>query len=195
MDYCAPLYESLTDATAMQMVTPPTAQGRGPGRPVLRVAGLLRNVIHNNEEYGNLIGYFRSNNMVPPSSENQQPPAGSAANKYFSGFVDPGGVLFLAPPFLFVANDWRLRGRGRVDKRCGPRRSWRLERREIRGRQMECCAICWRNQRRETSRVVEREKREIGGLIRGRECASFPRTRAGPDVNNSTRRFSEMRPV
>jgi uncharacterized damage-inducible protein DinB len=76
VDYCAPLYESLTDATAMQMVTPPSAAGRGPGRPVLRVAGLLRNVIHNNEEYGNLIGYFRSNNMVPPSSENQQPPAG-----------------------------------------------------------------------------------------------------------------------
>jgi uncharacterized damage-inducible protein DinB len=75
IDYCAPLYDSLTDATAMQMVTPPSAPGRGP-RPVLRVVGLMRNVIHNNEEYGNLIGYFRSNNMVPPSSETQPAPAG-----------------------------------------------------------------------------------------------------------------------
>lgn len=76
IDYCGPLYDSLTDATAMQMVTPAQVPGRGPGRPVLRVVGLMRNVIHNNEEYGNLIGYFRSNNMVPPSSENQQPAGG-----------------------------------------------------------------------------------------------------------------------
>lgn len=76
VDYCAPLYDSLTDATAMQMVTPPAMGGRGPGRPVLRVVALMRNVIHNNEEYGNLIGYFRSNNMVPPSSEAQQPAGG-----------------------------------------------------------------------------------------------------------------------
>jgi len=76
IDYCGPLYDSLTDATAMEMVTPASAPGRGPGRPVLRVVALMRNVIHNNEEYGNLIGYFRSNNMVPPSSENQQPAGG-----------------------------------------------------------------------------------------------------------------------
>jgi hypothetical protein len=67
MDYCGPVYDALTDASAMEMVTPP-AGGRGPGRPFLRVAPLLRNVIHNNEEYGNLVGYFRTKNLVPPST-------------------------------------------------------------------------------------------------------------------------------
>jgi DinB family protein len=66
IDYCASAYDSLTDATAMQMVTP---QGpNGPGRPQLRVAILMRNVGHNNEEYGNLVGYFRTKNLVPPST-------------------------------------------------------------------------------------------------------------------------------
>lgn len=66
IDYCAAIYDSLTDATAMQMVTPPGANG--PGRPQLRVAILIRNVGHNNEEYGNLVGYFRTKNLVPPST-------------------------------------------------------------------------------------------------------------------------------
>ena len=67
IDYCQPLYDSLTDATAMQMVTPPGQNG-APGRPQLRVAILIRNVGHNNEEYGNLVGYFRTKNLVPPST-------------------------------------------------------------------------------------------------------------------------------
>jgi hypothetical protein len=67
MDYCGPIYDALTDVSAMEMVTPP-AGGRGPGRPYLRVTPLLRNVIHNNEEYGNLVGYFRTKNLVPPST-------------------------------------------------------------------------------------------------------------------------------
>jgi uncharacterized damage-inducible protein DinB len=66
IDYCGTVYDSLTDATAMQMVTP---QGpNGAGRPTLRVAILMRNVGHNNEEYGNLVGYFRAANIVPPST-------------------------------------------------------------------------------------------------------------------------------
>lgn len=64
--YCGPVYDSLTDAVAMQMVTP---QGpNGPGRPALRGVLLMRNIVHNNEEYGNLVGYFRAANLVPPST-------------------------------------------------------------------------------------------------------------------------------
>lgn len=66
IDYCSEVYNSLTDVTAMQMVTPPGANG--PGRPALRVAILMRNVGHNNEEYGNIVGYFRAANLVPPST-------------------------------------------------------------------------------------------------------------------------------
>ena len=71
IDYCTPLYSALTDVNGMQMVTPPAAPGRGPARPQPRVSILVRNMAHNNEEYGNIVGYFRSNNLVPPSSEKQ----------------------------------------------------------------------------------------------------------------------------
>lgn len=67
IDYCQPLYDSLTDATTMQMVSP-LGQNGTPGRPQLRIAILLRNIGHNNEEYGNLVGYFRAKNLVPPST-------------------------------------------------------------------------------------------------------------------------------
>jgi len=67
MDYCGPLYTSLTDTSAMAAVTPP-AGGRGPGRMYPFVQPLIQNIIHNNEEYGNLVGYFRSANLVPPST-------------------------------------------------------------------------------------------------------------------------------
>jgi uncharacterized damage-inducible protein DinB len=65
--YCSSVYDTLTDATAMQMVTPPAGPA-GPSRPTLRVAILIRNIGHNNEEYGNLVGYFRAANLVPPST-------------------------------------------------------------------------------------------------------------------------------
>ena len=71
IDYCTPLYDALTDANGMEMVTPPAAPGRGQGNPQPRVAILIRNLAHNNEEYGNIVGYFRANNLVPPSSEHQ----------------------------------------------------------------------------------------------------------------------------
>lgn len=71
IDYCTPVYEALTDASAMEMVTPAAVPGRGAPRPQARVVPLLRNLVHNNEEYGNVVGYFRGNNLVPPSSENQ----------------------------------------------------------------------------------------------------------------------------
>ena len=65
--YCSSAYDSLTDATAMQMITPPAGPA-GPSRAQLRAAILMRNVGHNNEEYGNLVGYFRAANLVPPST-------------------------------------------------------------------------------------------------------------------------------
>jgi DinB superfamily len=65
--YCSSAYDSLTDITAMQMITP-SAGPAGPARAQLRVAVLMRNVGHNNEEYGNLVGYFRAANLVPPST-------------------------------------------------------------------------------------------------------------------------------
>lgn len=71
IDYCTPIYNAPTDASAMEMVTPPAAPGRGPASPQPRAAILVRNLAHNNEEYGNIVRFFRGNNLVPPSSENQ----------------------------------------------------------------------------------------------------------------------------
>jgi hypothetical protein len=68
IDYCGPMYDSLTDASRMMMVIPPTAPGRGSGRPYPMVQQLIQNIIHNNEEYGNIVGYFRAANLVPPST-------------------------------------------------------------------------------------------------------------------------------
>ena len=70
------MYDALTDANAMEMVTPPAE----PGSPQPRAAILIRNLAHNNEEYGNIISYFRANNLVPPSSENQNQGGGRRGN-------------------------------------------------------------------------------------------------------------------
>jgi uncharacterized damage-inducible protein DinB len=61
-DYCDKAYESLTDATAAQMVK----FGRG-NQPRLGV--LTFNNMHDYEHYGNLVTYMRLKNVVPPSSE------------------------------------------------------------------------------------------------------------------------------
>jgi hypothetical protein len=66
VDYCTPIYDALTDAGAMELVTPVGVNG--PGRPQMRVLPLIRNVVHNNEMYGNLVGIFRAKNIVPPST-------------------------------------------------------------------------------------------------------------------------------
>ncbi len=79
MDYCGPMYDSLTDASGMEMLTPP-ANPRGPGRPYPRIQPLINNVVHNNEEYGNLVGYFRTKNLVPPSTALQAQGAGRRGN-------------------------------------------------------------------------------------------------------------------
>ena len=80
ISYCSSVYDTLTDATAMQMLTPPAGPA-GPARPQLRVAILIRNIGHNNEEYGNLIGYFRAANLVPPSTAAANAAAAAAAGR------------------------------------------------------------------------------------------------------------------
>lgn len=67
MDYCGPIYDGLTDAALMQ---PRSMQGRdGQTRMVYPVNAAIGNVVHNNEMYGNMVGIFRSKNLVPPSTE------------------------------------------------------------------------------------------------------------------------------
>jgi hypothetical protein len=67
IDYCQPIYDGLTDASLMSSRSV-TGQN-GQTRQVFMFAPILRNVAHNNEEYGNIVGYFRSFNLVPPSTE------------------------------------------------------------------------------------------------------------------------------
>jgi uncharacterized damage-inducible protein DinB len=64
-EYCQPAYDALTDSAAVAMVTRTV---RGNATQVLGADPLLRNLFHNNEEYGNLVGYFRAKNIVPPST-------------------------------------------------------------------------------------------------------------------------------
>jgi uncharacterized damage-inducible protein DinB len=78
--YCSPVYDTLTDANAMQTLTPPAGPA-GPARAQLRVGLLLRNVVHNNEEYGNIVGYFRAANLVPPSTAAANAAAAAAAGR------------------------------------------------------------------------------------------------------------------
>jgi len=60
--YCEKAYDSMTDATAVQMVT-----FFGGDTPKLGV--LTANNMHSVEHYGNLVTYMRMKNIVPPTSE------------------------------------------------------------------------------------------------------------------------------
>jgi uncharacterized damage-inducible protein DinB len=60
--YCDKAYDSMTDASAAQMVT--LFGGDTPKLGVLTV-----NNIHTVEHYGNLVTYMRLKNIVPPTSE------------------------------------------------------------------------------------------------------------------------------
>lgn len=64
--YCDGAYQSLTEASANQMVTPPGAKNAIP-----RAQPLLNNASHNVEHYGNLVTYFRIKGMVPPSTKRE----------------------------------------------------------------------------------------------------------------------------
>ena|SRR2546429_5407193 len=66
--YCDKAYDSMTDASATQMV-----KLFGNDAPKLDV--LTVNNMHNMEHYGNLVTYMRLKNIVPPTSEPAvQPP-------------------------------------------------------------------------------------------------------------------------
>jgi uncharacterized damage-inducible protein DinB len=68
-DYCDGAVNSLTDATATQMV-------KMFGRDQSRLGVLYFNVIHNNEMYGQVVTYYRAKNMVPPSTADRPARAG-----------------------------------------------------------------------------------------------------------------------
>ncbi len=59
---CDAAYDSLTDASAMEMVKFRNGQRS-------RMGALIGNTIHDNEEYGYLSVYMRLKGVVPPSSE------------------------------------------------------------------------------------------------------------------------------
>lgn len=67
--YCDGVYNSLTDASGMQMID--VTQENGRQQHVLRMSQLILNVFHNNEHYGNIVTYLRIKSIVPPSSEPQ----------------------------------------------------------------------------------------------------------------------------
>ena len=67
--FCDDAYSSLTDQSALELVT----QGRG---QTARGAVLANNTSHDNEEYGILTVYMRLKNIVPPSTARQQQGAG-----------------------------------------------------------------------------------------------------------------------
>lgn len=61
-DYCDPVYNGLTDASATQMV-------KMFGRDRSKFGVLDFGVIHDNEMYGQMVVYLRLKGLVPPSSE------------------------------------------------------------------------------------------------------------------------------
>ena len=66
--YCDKVYDSMTDAVAMQSV-------KFFGNEVPKFAALNINISHNMEHYGNLVTYMRIKGIVPPTSEQQPTPA------------------------------------------------------------------------------------------------------------------------
>ncbi len=66
--YCDKVYDSMTDATAIQMV-------KFFGNDAPKYAVLSINIGHNMEHYGNLVTYMRMKGVVPPTSEQGQMPA------------------------------------------------------------------------------------------------------------------------
>jgi uncharacterized damage-inducible protein DinB len=65
--YCDTVYNTLTDAKALELIK------SGPNE-VPRVSRLISNIAHDNEHYGNLVTMMRLKGMVPPSTERNQAP-------------------------------------------------------------------------------------------------------------------------
>ena len=70
--YCDKAYDTMTDASAVQII-------KLFGADAPRLGALTVNNMHDLEHYGNLATYMRMKNVVPPSSE--QPPAPPQAPK------------------------------------------------------------------------------------------------------------------
>jgi uncharacterized damage-inducible protein DinB len=66
--YCDKVYDSMTDAAAIQTV-------KFFGNDAPKYAALTINIAHNMEHYGNLVTYMRIKGIVPPTSEQQGAPA------------------------------------------------------------------------------------------------------------------------
>lgn len=67
MEYCQPVYDSLTDASGVETVDITQENGRQTRN--LRMALLILNYGHNNEIYGSIVTSLRIKNIVPPASE------------------------------------------------------------------------------------------------------------------------------
>lgn len=72
-DNCDAGWDALTEANASEM----TGQGRG---ALSKYGALLRNLIHDNEEYGYISVYLRIRGIVPPSSEGAPAGRGGRGN-------------------------------------------------------------------------------------------------------------------
>lgn len=64
--FCDALYEDMTDARALETVTPPQ------GKPFARVNHMIGLVVNWNQHYGNLVGYLRTKGITPPSTARVQ---------------------------------------------------------------------------------------------------------------------------
>jgi hypothetical protein len=67
MTYCSGVYDAQTNATIVEMVKVTGRNNTQSERS--RGAGLVSNIAHNNEHYGNIVTYMRAKGLVPPSSE------------------------------------------------------------------------------------------------------------------------------
>jgi uncharacterized damage-inducible protein DinB len=66
--YCNKTFDGMTDAGASQMV-------KFRSFNMAKITLLSLNTAHTDEHYGNMVTYLRLKGIVPPTSENQTPPA------------------------------------------------------------------------------------------------------------------------
>jgi uncharacterized damage-inducible protein DinB len=67
LTYCDAVYDAQTGATLNEMIKITGRDNTTLERA--RGIGLIQNIAHNNEHYGNLVTYMRAKGLVPPSSE------------------------------------------------------------------------------------------------------------------------------
>ncbi len=70
--YCNKAFGSMTDAKGSEMV-------KLGGFNLARLTLFSLNTAHTDEHYGNMVTYLRLKGIVPPTSENQPPPAAKSA--------------------------------------------------------------------------------------------------------------------